>query len=140
MPLELLEHYTIRCRDMERTRDFYRDVLGFPVGPRPPLKFDGYWLYCGERPAVHLVKGDDATALQASSALVGKELALAKPGPRTGALDHLAFRGSDPDAMMKKLDSLGIRYEHNTSPRLRQLFLQDPDGIIIELNYPAVAP
>ena len=62
---------------------------------------------------------------------------MAKPGPRTGALDHLAFRGSDPDAMMKKLDSLGIRYEHNAGPRLRQLFLQDPDGIIIELNYPA---
>ena len=32
MPLDLLEHFTIRCGDMEKTRDFYRDVLGLPVG------------------------------------------------------------------------------------------------------------
>src|SRR4051812_40939316 len=109
----MLEHYTIRCRDMERTRDFYRDVLGFPVGPRPPLGFDGYWLYCGDTPTVHLVKSDDPTALKASMTLVGEELALMKPGPRTGALDHLAFRGTDHEAMMKKLDGLKVRYEHN---------------------------
>jgi catechol 2,3-dioxygenase-like lactoylglutathione lyase family enzyme len=139
MPLELLEHFTIRCRDMERSRDFYRDVLGFDVGPRPPLGFDGYWLYCGDTPAVHLVKTDDPTALASSARLVGKDLAMLPPGPRTGALDHLAFRGSDHGAMMKKLDGLKVRYEHNVGAggRLHQLFLQDPDGLIIELNFPS---
>jgi catechol 2,3-dioxygenase-like lactoylglutathione lyase family enzyme len=142
MALELLEHFTIRCRDMERTRDFYRDVLGFPVGPRPPLKFVGYWLYCGDKPAVHLVKADDPTALESSATLVGKDLAMMPAGPRTGCLDHLAFRGVDPDEMMARLDRMNIRYEHNVAVggRLRQLFLQDPDGLIIELNYPDQDP
>jgi catechol 2,3-dioxygenase-like lactoylglutathione lyase family enzyme len=142
MALELLEHFTIRCRDMEVTRDFYRDVLGFPVGPRPPLKFVGYWLYCGDKPTVHLVKGDDPTALESSATLVGKEQAMMEPGPRTGALDHIAFRGVDPDEMMARLDRMKIRYEHNVAVggRLRQIFVEDPNGVIIELNYPDQDP
>jgi catechol 2,3-dioxygenase-like lactoylglutathione lyase family enzyme len=141
MALQMLEHFTIRCRDMEGTRDFYRDVLGFQVGMRPPLGFDGYWLYCGDTPAVHLVKSDDATALVSSVKLVGKELALQAPGPRTGSLDHIAFRGAGHEAMMKNLDGHGVKYEHNVAigGRLHQLFLQDPNGIIIELNYPQQA-
>ena len=140
MALEMLEHFTIRCRDMERTRDFYRDVLGFRVGPRPPLGFDGYWLYCGDTPAVHLVKSDDETALVSSARLVGKELAMMKPAPRS-ALDHIAFRGADHESMMKQLDSMKVKYEHNAGAggRLHQLFLQDPDGLIIELNFPSKA-
>jgi len=35
MPVEMLEHYTIRCASLERTRDFYRDVIGLSVGERP---------------------------------------------------------------------------------------------------------
>jgi len=138
MSLELLEHFTIRCRDMEKTRDFYRDVLGLPVGARPPLGFDGYWLYCGDRPAVHLVRADDAKALGTVVALLGKDLAMQAPGPRSGALDHIAFRGTDHEAMMKKLEGLEVDYEHNVAVggRLHQLFLQDPDGIVVELNYP----
>jgi catechol 2,3-dioxygenase-like lactoylglutathione lyase family enzyme len=142
MALELLEHFTIRCKDMDATRDFYRDVLGFPVGPRPPLKFAGYWLYCGNTPTVHLVKADDPTALESSATLVGMELAMAPTGKRTGALDHIAFRGADPDEMMERLDRMKIRYEHNvaTGGSLRQIFLQDPNSVIIELNYPNQDP
>jgi catechol 2,3-dioxygenase-like lactoylglutathione lyase family enzyme len=142
MALELLEHFTIRCRDMEKTRDFYRDVLGLPVGARPPLGFDGYWLYCGDRPAVHLVRCDDAKALQSTMALIGSELALQPPTKRSGAVDHIAFRGTDPDAMMDRLESLGVAYEHNVAVggRLRQVFLQDPDGVVVELNFPDQDP
>ena len=139
MALDLLEHFTIRCRDMEKTRDFYRDVLGLPVGARPPLGFDGYWLYCGDRPAVHLVRSDDPKALNASTSLLGRDLALQPAGKRSGALDHVAFRGTDPRGMMAKLDSLNIKYEHNEAlgGRLNQVFLQDPEGIIVELNFPS---
>ena len=39
MPLEGLNHYTIRPVDLARTKEFYEDVLGLHVGYRPPLNF-----------------------------------------------------------------------------------------------------
>jgi catechol 2,3-dioxygenase-like lactoylglutathione lyase family enzyme len=39
--------YTIEPADLERTKDFYCDVLGLENGDRPPLDFPGYWLYSG---------------------------------------------------------------------------------------------
>ena len=55
MPAQSLNHYTIKVRDLERTKDFYQDIVGLSVGERPPLPFPGYWLYCGNVPTVHLI-------------------------------------------------------------------------------------
>src|SRR5580698_3593363 len=62
MPAQSLNHYTIRVRDLESTKNFYTDVVGLKVGDRPPLAFPGYWLYCGDVPTVHLIgyRADDA--------------------------------------------------------------------------------
>jgi catechol 2,3-dioxygenase-like lactoylglutathione lyase family enzyme len=50
MGLGGLQHYTIEPSDLERTKDFYCDVLGLENGDRPPLDFPGYWLYSGGTP------------------------------------------------------------------------------------------
>src|SRR5947199_10423195 len=50
MPLGGLQHYTIEPADLEKTKDFYCDVLGLENGDRPPLDFPGYWLYSGGTP------------------------------------------------------------------------------------------
>jgi catechol 2,3-dioxygenase-like lactoylglutathione lyase family enzyme len=55
MPLGGLQHYTIEPSDLERSRDFYCDVLGLENGDRPPLGFPGYWLYSGGAATVHLM-------------------------------------------------------------------------------------
>src|SRR3569833_1102472 len=47
MGLGGLQHFTIEPSDLERTKDFYCDVLGLENGDRPPLDFPGYWLYSG---------------------------------------------------------------------------------------------
>ena len=44
MPLGGLQHYTIEPQDLERTKNFYCEVLGLENGDRPPLDFPGYWL------------------------------------------------------------------------------------------------
>lgn len=123
MPVEMLEHYTIRCADLERTRDFYRDVLGLDVGARPNFGFKGYWLYLGGVPIVHLV---DKT-----------EMGFHGDGKETGALDHIAFRGKDIDATRTALTERGLKYRETDVPGfgLKQVFIRDPDGIQIELNF-----
>ena len=49
-----IEHMLVLTDDVERTRDFYSDVLGLEAGDRPALEFGGYWLYAGPTPVVHI--------------------------------------------------------------------------------------
>jgi catechol 2,3-dioxygenase-like lactoylglutathione lyase family enzyme len=120
MPVETLEHYTIRCRDLEATRVFYENVLGLKAGPRPEFAFPGYWIYCAGAPMVHLV-GDGES----------------KAGQPTGALDHIAFRGIDLERTREHLHNMAVDFREAEVPggRLHQIFLRDPDGIQIELNF-----
>jgi catechol 2,3-dioxygenase-like lactoylglutathione lyase family enzyme len=118
MPAERLEHYTIRCANLERTRDFYRDMLGLTVGDRPPFNFKGYWLYLAGTPIVHLVEQSSASR-------------------DTGALDHIAFSATDIDGMRAVLSKSGHQLREAGVPggKIRQLFVSDPDGILVELNF-----
>ena len=47
MPIGRLDHYSIRTLDVEASRRFYTEVMGFQVGFRPPFNFPGLWLYNG---------------------------------------------------------------------------------------------
>ncbi|HUH85194.1 MAG TPA: VOC family protein [Stellaceae bacterium] len=125
MPLTQLNHVTVRTTDLDGTRDFYSDVLGLKEGPRPPLAFPGYWLYCGEQAVVHLVP---------PSGQIG-----AGDGDATGNFDHVAFVAEDFDEMRERFRRLGLRFRENEVPgiRLRQLFVQDPNKVMIEINFPA---
>jgi Glyoxalase/Bleomycin resistance protein/Dioxygenase superfamily len=43
-----LTHYAIRTTDLEVSRRFYTEVMGFRFGYRPPPRSPGIWLYPGE--------------------------------------------------------------------------------------------
>jgi catechol 2,3-dioxygenase-like lactoylglutathione lyase family enzyme len=129
MPAMSLNHYTIQARDLEATKNFYTDIVGLTVGDRPPLAFDGYWLYCGGVPTVHLL------GYQAQAKLV-------TDGPSypadTGRLDHIAFSCEGLKEMRADLKRRGMSYEERVLPRMNmtQLFYLDPDGIAVECNFP----
>ena len=130
MPAESLNHYTIQARDVEKTKDFYEQIVGLKVGERPPLNFPGYWLYCGGTPVVHLL------GYQAHAKVI-------TDGPSypaaTGRLDHIAFSCTGLKDMKATLQSANIKYDERVLPRLNmtQLFYYDPDGIAVECNFPA---
>jgi catechol 2,3-dioxygenase-like lactoylglutathione lyase family enzyme len=127
MPLEALDHYTIQCADMNATRNFYRDVLGLTDGFRPDLGFPGYWLYAGDAPVVHLLGAANALPENRSS----------KPGHDTNGLDHIAFRGKDAAATIAKLKEHSIAFRESLIPdiQLHQVFVRDPNGIMVEMNF-----
>ncbi len=56
----------------------------------------------------------------------------------SGAVDHIAFFATDLPGMMARLQRLGIEARQRTVPGLglHQLFLDDPSGVVVELNYP----
>ncbi len=117
MPLKGLDHVTVNCADLARSRAFYAEVLGLTDGKRPPFPFPGAWLYAGDHPVVHLV-GD-------------------APGGPTGSFDHVAFEASDFPAMRARLADLGVEFQENTfaAAGLSQIFLRDPDGVKLEFNF-----
>lgn len=130
MPAMTLNHYTIRVRDLEVTKNFYTDVVGLTVGERPPLSFDGYWLYCGDVPTVHLIgyRAEDPEIHDAAT-----------DPAKTGRLDHIAFSCEGLKDMRTNLQRRGIKYDERVLPRLNmtQLFYLDPDGIAVECNFAA---
>jgi catechol 2,3-dioxygenase-like lactoylglutathione lyase family enzyme len=122
VPLKNLNHLLVLAQDLEATRDFYVDVLGLAVGPRPSFKFPGYWLYLGDQPVVHLSnKGSDSE------------------NAGTGPIDHIAFEATGLKEMVARLEELAISVHHRKVPDLglHQVFINDPNGVKIELNYPA---
>jgi glyoxylase I family protein len=125
MPATGLNHYNIRAGQplIGRVRDFYVDAIGLAEGWRPPFDFPGHWLYAGDAAVVHLVETS-----------AGQESA---PPPAT--LDHVAFTCTDIDAFESKLKSLGIAYRKAAVPgaRVQQLFVKDPAGNGVELNFAA---
>ena len=132
MPLTKIEHYLVLTDDLEATRDFYRDALGMVEGPRPPLGFPGYWMYVGETPVIHI--GEWATYIAHSQR---KGMSVTTRAASTGAVDHIAFTGTDYDEVLARLERNGVPADRNEQPggRLRQLFLRDPNGVRIEINF-----
>jgi catechol 2,3-dioxygenase-like lactoylglutathione lyase family enzyme len=133
MPLGQLQHFTIEPQDLERSKDFYVDVLGLEVGNRPPLDFPGYWLYSGGVATVHLM----GTRKPREGIIVrGTE----KRFDDTGRFDHIAFAATDVDGVRARLRWKGVNFRESIVPRTgdTQFFLYDPDGVGVELNFPKV--
>ncbi len=132
MPLENLNHVLVLTRDLEATRDFYVDVLGLEDGYRPPFPFSGHWIYLGDRAVVHVAENrgylDARDQVRDGSA-----------DSATGSIDHIAFEASGLRAMIARLEENDIAAHHRKVPDLdlHQVFVHDPNGVRIELNFPA---
>ena len=135
MPLVNLDHYFVRASDLEQSRRFYCDLLGLEVMPRPDFPFPGYWLGVGGKVQVHM--GGDGIPGQAEIYL-GTRPDSARDN--SGVVDHIAFRATDPAAMLERLRAAGqaVRPRYFAEIQLVQLFVADPDGLMIELNFPGV--
>ena len=134
MALTSLDHCSIRTAKLDETRDFYVDVLGLEDGDRPNFPFPGNWLYVEGTAVVHLVgiDPDDPSGLEEYLGAVELEELQG-----SGAVDHIAFRAGDATGLMEKLRGMGVAFRERQVPNmdLFQLFLEDPNGITVELNY-----
>lgn len=141
MGINKLAHYSIRTTDLEASRKFYTEILGFRVGFRPDFKFPGIWLYMSddddkEYGTVHII-GIDPNDPQGLIDYLGDKSLDSLQG--TGTVDHIAFTATDLVSMRRTLAARSLDFFERTVPSLglHQLFLTDPSGVTIELNYPA---
>jgi len=120
----VLDHFNIRTRKLADTVRFYEGVLGLEKGPRPNFAFPGAWMYSEGKAVVHLV---DISATDEPQK------------PDSGVVHHVAFASTGFDGMADRLKSRGMPFEARQVPggELWQIFVNDPNGVMIELNYEA---
>ena len=124
-----LDHVNIQTVKLGETIAFYRDVLGLRAGdPPPPLDPARIqWMFDPEGRAIF--------HLSTPGALIGTDAI--NRSPDTGAVHHVALSCKGHDAMVEKLDRLGLEHRENhvVAIDLKQIFVRDPNGVLLELNY-----
>jgi catechol 2,3-dioxygenase-like lactoylglutathione lyase family enzyme len=120
----VLDHFNIRTRKLAETVRFYEDMLGLEKGARPNFAFPGAWMYSEGKAVVHLV--DISSTEEAQK-------------PDSGCVHHVAFVSRGFDGMRQRLKSKGMSFDARQVPGgdLWQIFVNDPNGVMIELNYEA---
>jgi len=122
MSVGVLDHYNVSTRKLGETIRFYEDVLGLQNGPRPPFDFPGAWVYSEGHPVLHI---NDISPTDKEQR------------PDSGVIDHIAFGSRGFEAMKQHLSGKGVQFRVNNVPNStrRQIFLTDPNNVLIELNY-----
>jgi catechol 2,3-dioxygenase-like lactoylglutathione lyase family enzyme len=123
MPNLRFDHYTIKVKNLDASAAFYKDVLGLDEIKNRTEKSYIRWFSIGDG-ELHIVEGDSAR-IQTNVGL------------------HLAFKTSDLDGMISRLNSKNILLHdssgtpHRYTSRadgVRQFYFNDPDGYWIEVN------
>ena len=119
----VLNHLALYVVDVQKTADFYKNVLLLPELPEPFKDGRHVWLRIGPHSQLHIIQGNKAQDHDINT--------------------HLAFSVPDLAKFMAHLDKLGVRYGNwksearQTTPRpdgVKQIYLQDPDNFWVEVN------
>lgn len=133
MPLNHMQHFLVQSEDIEKTRTWYVDVLGLKDGYTPDFKFPVYWLYIGDQDVLHLTQGGKDVSKNRMTYL-GQQ---SQDTQGSGVIDHIAFHASDLHGMIRRFEERNVHFAERQvdTQGLYQLFLFDPNGIKIELNF-----
>jgi lactoylglutathione lyase len=114
-----LNHILVLTTDLNAMRLFWTELIGLQVGARPPFPFDGLWLYNGDQPLIHVAEQSNSEFGQ-------------------GSIAHVALECSQYPLLLKRLNNSKYSYTEKIVPlsNEHQLFIQGPDGLIVEILYP----
>ncbi len=110
----------LRARQPAGAVDVPHPHAGLTQGYRPDLRNPGYWLYAGGHAIVHL------------NALLPQT-----PARGGGGFDHIALVAHGLVSTRASLQAAGIAFEESPlkGTQLRQVFVKDPLGLKLELNF-----
>lgn len=130
MQVNALDHVNVVTEDIDTTARFYEAVLGLERRDAPPPvpASEVQWMYdAAGRPLVHIAHADRHRAL-------GRIVATGQP---TGAIHHVAFACSGYAELIARLEAHGLAHRVSAieSIGLRQVFVSDPNNVLLELNF-----
>ena len=137
MQLDTIHHVALTVSDLERSRAFYRDVLGLREIDRPPFNFPGAWFQVGESQHVHLIVHDKATYREGKG-LDTRDVHFAmRVADYWATVEYLKSRGYSPDSTD---EFRKIIINPQATAGFPQMYIMDPDRHVIEINAVQLAP
>lgn len=129
MIVNALDHVNIITADLDGTASFYAELFGLERrnAPSPLTPQNAQWMYDNAGRAIFHINSVDCPRTYP------RDVA---PGP-TGSIHHVALNCSGYEDMIARLDAAGMAHHENvvTAIGLRQIFTEDPNGVLLELNF-----
>jgi catechol-2,3-dioxygenase len=126
MRLKEIGHVLLRVLDLERSKRFYSEVLGFQVLEEDPEHGGTFMALPGQSHAIDLFPVKDAQAARTQT-----------PGVR--GLGHIAFRVESEDALREAYATLrdhGVEVTRTVDHvSQKSVYFLDPDGNTLEIYY-----
>jgi glyoxylase I family protein len=124
-----MSHVSVTVTDVAKAREFYTGLLGFKEIARPNFDFPGIWYSLGGELQLHIILNDQLVRGAAE-----REKIVAR-------YPHFALWTEDVDAAARRFEGLGLTCRDVISgpTGLRQLFIKDPDGNMIEFLGPSTS-
>lgn len=123
MKITGLNHFNITAspRLVEQVKQFYVDTIGLAIGPRADLDHEGYWLYAGEVPILHL----------------SARRTIETASPQAGYFNHISLSCVGLARAIAKMVATQTPYQlmYLSDIHQTQISLKDPAGIGVELTF-----
>ncbi|XP_077242979.1 glyoxylase I 4-like [Tasmannia lanceolata] len=133
LPLTSLNHISLVCRSVDRSLEFYHNILGFfPIRRPGSFDFDGAWVF-NYGIGIHLLQSENPESMLKKNEINPKD-------------NHISFQCESMDSVEMMLKEIKIEYVKRRVEEggieVEQLFFHDPDGFMIEIcncdNLPVV--
>jgi catechol 2,3-dioxygenase-like lactoylglutathione lyase family enzyme len=136
MDIEIIHHVSLTVTDLNRSKAFYREVLGLREIARPAFPFPGAWFQVGGNQHVHLIVHEGATFRGPKGIDTRDSHFAVRVSSYSGALAHLQARGYRDDA--GDHDLMKMRLLPHATAGFPQIYILDPDRHVIEINAAAL--
>ncbi|MFM5925073.1 MAG: VOC family protein [Novosphingobium sp.] len=130
MQINWLDHVNIITDRLDETAEFYRQFLSLERrdAPAPLTPQNAQWMYdTGGKAVLHINSVDCPRAYD-------REV---QPGALTGAVHHVALNCTGYDEMIRRISDRALPHQTNLVEAigLRQIFVSDPNNVLLELNF-----
>jgi len=132
MMIRGIHHVSLNVTDLERSRRFYREILGLEEIERPPFPFPGAWFSAGDGQHLHLIVHPGATHRGEKGIDTRDNHFAVRVNDYHAALEFLRAHGYREDAA--ELDPMKMRAQPHATAGFPQIYICDPDRHVIEIN------
>jgi glyoxylase I family protein len=132
MEIELLHHVSLNVADLDRSRQFYLEILGLAEIARPNFNFPGAWFQVGATQQLHLIVYEGGTFRDGKGVGTRDNHFALRVRSYRATVDFLRSKGYREDAGALDLQRM-ILQPHATAG-FPQIYIVDPDRHIIEIN------